>query len=308
MLIVGGAITVNVSLAVPPVPPSVELTVLVVLTCAPALMPLTLTEKVHDEAASGDAVNVPPDKLTVEGEPGGLLTVAVIVPLPQEPTTVVDASFRPAGKLSVNATPLSALAVFGLVTVKLSVLLPLSGMLLGLNDLLMVGGAITVSVSLAVPPVPPSVELTVLVVFTCAPALMPVTLTEKVHDDPAAGDAVNVPPDKLTVDGDPGGLLIVAVMVPLPHEPVTVVEASFSPVGRVSLKATLLWAVEVLGLVTVKLRVLLLPNATLVGLNDLLTVGGEATLIVTVAVDVLPAASLSTYLKVSAPWKLVAGV
>ena len=166
MLIVGGAITVNVSLAVPPVPPSVEVTALVVLTCAPALMPVTLTEKVHDEAASGDAVNVPPDKLTVEGEPGGLLTVAVIVPLPQEPTTVVDASFRPAGKLSVNATPLSALAVFGLVTVKLSVLLPFRGTLLGLNDLLMVGGATTVRVSEAVPPVPPSVELTALVVFT----------------------------------------------------------------------------------------------------------------------------------------------
>src|SRR5499427_7843695 len=119
----------------------------------------------------------------------------------------------------------------------------------------MVGGATTVRVSLAVPPVPPSVELTALVVFTCAPALMPVTLTENVHEEPAPGDAVKVPPDKLTVDGDPGGLLMVAVMVPLPHDPVTVVEANFSPPGKESVKATPLSAVVVLGLVTVKLSV-----------------------------------------------------
>src|SRR5215471_13969153 len=135
----GGATTVRVSVAVPPVPPSVELTVPVVLTCAPALMPVTLTENVHDEAGSGDAVNVPPDKLTVDGVPGGLLMVAVIVPLPHEPVTVVEANFRPPGRLSVKATPLSALAVFGLVTVKLKVLLLFSGTLFGLNDLLMVG-------------------------------------------------------------------------------------------------------------------------------------------------------------------------
>src|SRR5215467_10178892 len=140
---VGGAITVSVSVAVPPVPPSVELTLPVVLTCAPALIPVTLTENVHEEAVSGDAVSVPPDKLTVEGDPGGLLMVAVIVPLPHDPVTVVEASFTPPGKESVNATPLNAFAVFGLVTVKLSVLLPLSGMVLGLNDLLMVGGAAT---------------------------------------------------------------------------------------------------------------------------------------------------------------------
>ena len=129
-------------------------------------MPVTLTENVHDEPAAGDAVSVPPDKLTVDGLPGGLLIVAVMVPLPQEPVTVVDASFIPPGSESVKATPLNALAVFGLVNVKLKVLLPFSGTFLGLNDLLIVGGASTVSVSEAVPPVPPSVELTVPVVLT----------------------------------------------------------------------------------------------------------------------------------------------
>lgn len=285
---VGGAITVRVSVAVPPVPPSVELTVPVVLTCAPALMPVTLTENVHDEAGSGDAVNVPPDKLTVDGVPGGLPIVAVIAPLPHEPVTVVEANFKPPGNVSVNATPLSALTVFGLVSVKLRVLLPFNGMVLGLNALLMVGGAITVSVSDAVPPVPPSVELTVLVVLTCVPTLIPVTLTENVHEDPAAGDAVNVPPDKLTVDGVPGGLLIVAVMVPLPHEPVTVVEASFTPPGNESVKATPLNALAVLGLVTVKLNVLLLFSGTLLGLNALLMVGGATTIKVSLAVPPVP--------------------
>jgi len=107
-------------------------------------MPVTLTEKVHDEAGSGDAVSVPPDKLTVEGDPGGLLIVAVMVPLPHEPVTVVEASCTPPGNESVNAKPLNALAVLGLVTVKLNVLLLLSGMVFGLNDLLIVGGATTI--------------------------------------------------------------------------------------------------------------------------------------------------------------------
>ena len=161
MLMVGGAITVSVSLAVPPVPPSVEVTVPVVLTCAPALIPVTLTENVHEPLEA----SVPPDKLTVEGDPGGLLIVAVIVPLPQEPVTVVEANFTPPGKVSVKLTPLSDTLLFGLVSVKLNVLLPFSGMVLGLNDLLMVGGLATVSVAVAAAPLPPSVELIAPVLF-----------------------------------------------------------------------------------------------------------------------------------------------
>ena len=152
---VGGATTVIVSVAVPPVPPSVDLTVLVVLTWAPALIPVTLTEKVHDPLEA----RVPPDKLTVEGDPGGLLIVAVMVPLPHEPVTVVDANFTPPGNVSVNATPLSATLLLGFCSVKLNVLLPFSGMLLGLNDLAIVGGLATVRVAVAAAPLPPSVEL-----------------------------------------------------------------------------------------------------------------------------------------------------
>jgi len=245
---------------------------------------VTLTENVQDEPAAGDAASVPPDKLTVEGDPGGLLIVAVIVPLPHEPVTIVDANLTPPGNESVNATPLNALTVSGLVTVKLNVLLLLSGMVFGLNDLLIVGAETTVSVSEAVPPVPPSVELTLSVVLTCAPALIPVTLTENVHEPLEA----SVPPDKLTVDGDPGGLLIVAVIVPLPHEPVTVVDASFTPTGNESVNASPLSATLLFGFVSIKLKVLLLFSGMLFGLNDLAMVGGPATVSVAVAATPLP--------------------
>jgi hypothetical protein len=125
----------------------------------PAVVPVTSTEKVQDDPAAGDAVSVPPDKLMLP-----LPAVAVIVPLPQVPVMFgVAATTRPAGRLSVNATPLNATFVFGLVMLKLSVLLAFNAMLVGLNDLVMVGGAATVRLAVAVPPapllVPPLVEV-----------------------------------------------------------------------------------------------------------------------------------------------------
>src|SRR5712692_9270690 len=108
---IGGATTVSVAvLEVVPVPPSVEVTALVVLLLLPAVVPVTFTEKVHVEPAAGDAVSVPPDRLMLP-----LPATAVIVPLPQEPVNPLGfATTTPAGKLSVKPTPLSALAVFGL--------------------------------------------------------------------------------------------------------------------------------------------------------------------------------------------------
>jgi hypothetical protein len=125
------------------------------------VVPVTLTENVHDDPAAGDAVNVPPDRLILP-----LPATAVIVPLPQEPVTFgVAATTTPAGRLSVNATPLRVLKVLGLVIVKLSVLLLFSAMLVGLNDLVMVGGLATVRLADAVLPVPPLVEVTLPVVL-----------------------------------------------------------------------------------------------------------------------------------------------
>src|SRR6266852_5896296 len=276
----GGATTVRIAvLLTAPVPPSVELTAPVVLLLLPAVVPVTSTEKVHDEPAAGDAVSVPPDKLMVL-----LPAVAVIVPLPQEPVTLgVAATTTPAGKLSVKPTPLSALAVFGLVMVKLNVLVAFNAMLVGLKPLLMVGGATTVRLALEVFPVPPSVEVTwTLLSFT--PAVVPVTSTENVHDDPAAGDAVSVPPDRLMLP-----LPAVAVIVPLPQEPVTLgVAATTRPAGKLSVNATPLSALAVFGLVMVKLSVLLAFNAMLVGLKALLIVGGATTVMEAFAVFPVP--------------------
>jgi len=72
-------------------------------------MPVTLTENVHEALEA----NVPPDRLTVEGDPGGLLMMAVIVPLPHEPVTVVEANFTPPGRVSVKLMPLRATLLFG---------------------------------------------------------------------------------------------------------------------------------------------------------------------------------------------------
>lgn len=207
---------------------------------------VTFTTTVHELLAA----IVPPVKETVPDP-----ATAAVVPLHVLVSPLGVATTRLAGKLSVNAIPVNPTVAEGLVMVIVMVLVPPTPIVLGVNTLVVVGAATTVIVSVAVPPVPPSVELTVLVVLTCAPALMPVMLTENVHAEPAAGEAVKVPPDKLTVDGVPGGLLMVAVMVPLPHEPVTVVEASFRPPGKVSVNATPLSALVVLGLVKVKLSV-----------------------------------------------------
>src|SRR5229473_700958 len=116
----------------------------------PGVVPVTSTENVQ---LALDA-SVPPLKL-IEPAPA----TAVIVPAPHEPVTFgVDATTRPAGRLSVNATPVSATFVFGLVMLKLNVLFAFCGICVGLNDFVMVGGAATVRLEVAVLPVPPLVE------------------------------------------------------------------------------------------------------------------------------------------------------
>ena len=69
--------------------------------------------------------------------------------------------------------------VAGLVMPKVSEVVPLSGMEAAPNDLAMEGGgAMTDTLADAVPPVPPSVEVTAPVVLFLVPAEVPVTLTE----------------------------------------------------------------------------------------------------------------------------------
>src|ERR1700704_5648251 len=118
----------------------------------------------------------------------------------------------PVGSVSVNATPVSATVLAaGLVMVKVSVVVPFSGIVVGLNALAIDGGATTLMLAEAVPPVPPSVDVTFPVVLFCVPAAMPVTFTAKVHEVLCA----RVAPVRLITF-----VPCVAVIVPPPQVPV----------------------------------------------------------------------------------------
>src|ERR1051325_2637921 len=226
-VIVGGVATVKLAVAVLPVPPLVELTLPVVLVYCPAAAPVTVTLNWHWPFA---AIVAP-----VSAMPVG----AVVVSVPPQTVAVAFATVSPVGSVSVNATPLSGSTLAaGLVMVNVSEVVAFSAMLLGLNTLAMDGGASTLMLAVAVPPVPPSVEVTLPVVFVCCPAAIPVTFTENVQELLAA----IVPPLRLMTL-----VPAVAVIVPAPHVPVRPfgVETT-SPAGSVSLKATPVNAVVLL--------------------------------------------------------------
>src|SRR5258708_2561782 len=152
---VGGEVTVIEALDVLPVPPSVEVTV-TLLFFTPAEVLVISTETVHEALTA----SVPPAKLTDVA-----LATAVVVP-PQVLFAFGGlARFKPAGRLSVNATPVRATFEFGFWIVKVKVVKPPIGCKGALNSLVIVGGAATVRFAVAVPPVPPLVELTVPVVL-----------------------------------------------------------------------------------------------------------------------------------------------
>src|SRR6185503_11817355 len=176
LAMVAGATTVMEAFDVLPVPPSVEVT-FTLLFFTPAVVPCTLTTTVQLPLAA----IVPPLRL-IEPEPA----VAVTVPLQVLLNPFGVATTKPAGRLSVKATPLSATPVFGLVIVKVSVVTPFSGMVAAPNCFAMDGGETTVKLAVAVLPVPPLVEVTFPVVLVYCPAAAPVTVTENWQVPPAA--------------------------------------------------------------------------------------------------------------------------
>ena len=101
--ICGGDTTVRVATAVFPVPSSVELTC-VLLFLTPAVVPCTLREKLHDEFPARTA----PDKLTTP-VPAAAVTVAPPQVVGDNPLGVEITT--PDGRLSVNVTPCTVLAV-----------------------------------------------------------------------------------------------------------------------------------------------------------------------------------------------------
>src|SRR5215470_1449871 len=125
-------LTVSVAVATLPFPPSIEVTAEVVLFFRPAVVPVTLTWNVHTLFAA----SVAPDSLTPP-----LPAVAVMVPPPHDPLRPLGvATTRPAGRLSVKPTPVREAAPLGLAMVKLSDVVPPTGMVEAPNDLDIVGG------------------------------------------------------------------------------------------------------------------------------------------------------------------------
>jgi len=125
----------------------------VALLIAPIVVPVTFTVSVHEEPAA----NVPPPKFKVVS-PG----VAFHVPVQVEPMPGGSATFKPPGKLSLKFTPVSVTPGFGLVSVSVICDLPFSGMLVGLNARLTVGGAVAAWTGVAPgPPISPLPDTTI---------------------------------------------------------------------------------------------------------------------------------------------------
>src|SRR6201999_685962 len=111
----------------------------------PAVVPCTLTETVQEPLEG----SVPAERLTLPDP-----AVAVAVPPQVLLIPLGVATTNPAGKLSVNASPVSARLVFGFVMLKVSEVVPFNGMLAAPNALVMLGGVATVKFAVAVLPVP----------------------------------------------------------------------------------------------------------------------------------------------------------
>ena len=132
--------TFKVEVAVLPVPPFVEETLPVVLMYAPAAATLT-------DAAT---VQLP---LGMIDPPARVIVFPPDVPLTVPPhcgEATSAARITPPGKVSVNATPVRTVLVFGFVMVSSSVDVPPATIGFGENDFEMEGGAITVTVSVPV--------------------------------------------------------------------------------------------------------------------------------------------------------------
>ena len=111
-----------------------------------------MTLKLHEPLAA----SIAPDRLTVP-----LAAVAVIVPPPHEPENPLGvATTKPAGNVSVNATPVREVLALEFVIVKLREVDAFRAIVPAPNVLVIEGGERTVKVAVEVFPVPPLVELT----------------------------------------------------------------------------------------------------------------------------------------------------
>jgi hypothetical protein len=254
----GCATTVRPAVAVVPLPPLDEVTALVTLVYDPAAVPVTFTEMVQVLLPLID----PPERLMA-------LPPAFAVRLPPQLLLRLGGEeiTMPAGSGSVNPTPVSVVPVLGLAIEKLSEVELFNGMLEEPNTLLMVDGATTTMLALDVLLCPPCVEVTVTLLF-CWPALMPVTLTETVQEEPAA----MLPPAKLTMPAP-------AVAVTVPPQVVVAFggEATCSPEGSPSVKEIPVRATPLFGFVMLNVSEVEVPSGIAAAPKVWVIEGGLAT-------------------------------
>src|SRR5216684_7375709 len=168
LMITGGAATVMLALEVLPGPLSVAVTC-TLLFFPPEVVPVTFKDTVQEVLMA----RVPADKLK---EPAPATAVVVPPQVLVKPLGVATTS--PAGRLSVNASPVSGMVLAGgLVMLKVRLADPFNGMLAAPKLLVIVGGVATAKLAVAVLPVPPLVELTFPVVLVKFPEAVPVTVT-----------------------------------------------------------------------------------------------------------------------------------
>ena len=105
-------------------------------------------------------------------------------------TAGLAATDRPPGNGSANVMRDNAIVGFGFVNVNVNLVVPPTTIVDGENAFVSVGGTTTtVREAVAALPVPPSVELTLPVVFVNDPVDVVVTSAVTVHDDDAGSQA-----------------------------------------------------------------------------------------------------------------------
>jgi sorbitol-specific phosphotransferase system component IIC len=153
LAIVGGCATVRFAVAVLPVPALADVTDPVVFVYWPAVAPVTVTLNWQEPPAATVAPN------------SEIPVGAVVVRVPPHTVAELLATVKPVGSVSVNATPLSAVAAFPFVMVNVSELVVFNGICVGVKAFEMLGGESTVRFAVAVFPVPPLVDDTAPVVL-----------------------------------------------------------------------------------------------------------------------------------------------
>jgi hypothetical protein len=257
----GGPITVIEAVAVLPVPPLVEVACTLLFSTNP-IVPTTFSDTVQLELAAID----PPARLTKD-EPAAAVTVPPQLLLRLEGV----ATSIPGGRMSANETPVRLVLLFGLPTVIVSEVVPFARILAAPNALLITGGATTVMEADAAVPVPPLLEVGV-VVLVKVPAEVPVTSTNTTQAfDPPETVGATVAPD-MVILVDPG----VAVTV---GEPQFLTVRSFgenttSPAGKVSVKPTPFKLSELFSLTMARIRPPGPPSGMVAAENCLTITGG----------------------------------